>query len=118
MGRFLDAATACWRRLERPFDAAARRAVESLCAQAADLVRAGETEAARRLLSRAAEMNGAARSPLVGQYVANLAVVKKNLFLAVQAQIEALRLAPENALYRRNLRILLTVPYKEFIDHE
>jgi hypothetical protein len=48
------------------------------------------------------------------QYVANLAVITGRLFAALDAQKEALRLAPENALYRANLRNLLTIPYEEF----
>jgi len=55
-----------------------------------------------------------ARSPLVYQYVANLAALERQLFLAVHAQQEALRLEPDNALYLANLRRLLEVPFKSF----
>jgi hypothetical protein len=48
------------------------------------------------------------------QYVANLAVITGRLFAALDAQKEALRLAPESALYRDNLRNLLTVSYEQF----
>ncbi|MCP3999249.1 MAG: hypothetical protein GY722_29915 [bacterium] len=95
-----------------------RRRVEELCRQAAERVQAGRRDEAKALLSRAAALNGAARSPLVGHYAANLAVAEKNLFLAVQAQLEALRLEPDTELYRHNLRRLLTVPYKEFMAGE
>ncbi len=114
LDRFLDAAVRSWRAGATTFDRQARRDVERLCAEALGHVRAGRTTVAQELLSRAAARNAAARSPLVGQYVANLAVAERNLFLAVQAQAEALRLDPDNALYRSNLRRLLTVPYKEF----
>jgi hypothetical protein len=40
----------------------------------------------------------------------------RSLFLAVHAQQEALRHAPDNKLYRRNLANLLRVPFKEFRD--
>jgi hypothetical protein len=115
LDRFLDAAIGHWRRVLLPdFDPAAREQVEGLCRQAAEHAAAGRRDAAKALLSRAATLNDRARSPLVGHYVANLAVLEGNLFLAVQAQIEALRLDPDNRLYRVNLRRLLTVPYKEF----
>ncbi len=116
---FLDAAVDHWRQAAaKPFDRAARRRVEALCRDAAERVRAGRRDEARALLRRAAAQNGAARSPLVGHYVANLAVAEKNLFLAVEAQLKALRLAPDTELYRHNLRRLLTVPYREFMAGE
>jgi hypothetical protein len=59
----------------------------------------------------AAARNGAARAPCVPHYVANLAVLAGDLFPAVAAQKEALRLAPESALYRENLLRLLTLPH-------
>ncbi len=115
LDRFLTAATGHWRsETLNPVDQIARREVEGMCEQALAEVRAGRAATAKEILSRAATRNDAARSPIVGQYVANLAVAEKNLFLAVQAQLEALRLAPDNALYRSNLKRLLTVPYKEF----
>lgn len=61
-------------------------------------------------------LDDAARSPTVGHYLANLAVAENNLFLAVQAQLEGL--APDNELFRRNLRQLLTVPYEAFMARE
>ncbi len=119
LGRFLDAAAAHWRsRTPATIDQVARHEVDRLCEQAFAHVRAGRVEAAKELLSRAAARNSAARSPLVGQYVANLAVAENNLFLAVQAQLEALRLAPDNRLYRSNLERLLTVPYDRFTAGE
>lgn len=63
------------------------------------------------LLSRASALNRRVQSPRVPQYVANIAAVEKDLFLAVQAQREALRLDPGNALYRRNLETLLQTDF-------
>jgi hypothetical protein len=94
-----------------PADPGSRAEVEALCAQALDAIEAGDREESKRLLAGAARLNGRARSPLVPQYVANLAVMSGELFTAVAAQKEALRLAPENSLYRENLLRLLTLPY-------
>ncbi len=116
LDRFLDAVIQHWQLDAALFDANARREVEALCAKAYTHVRAGRHDTAKAILSRAAALNGAARSPLVGHYIANLAVTERNLFLAVQAQAEALRLSPGNPLYRSNLKQLLTVPYKDFTD--
>lgn len=114
---FLDEVTALWRReaaARPPGDPAALRAVEGLCRRAAERVGRGDLDGARELLSEAVRANAAARSPLVYQYVANVAVLERNLFLAVQAQEEALRLAPGDELYRRNLENLLRVGFEEF----
>jgi tetratricopeptide (TPR) repeat protein len=114
---FLDDAVVLWRRqlaARGPANPRALEQVEALCAQAAAFVQQGQVERARGVLSQAAALNGAARSPLVYQYITNLAVMDGSLFLAVHAQQEALRLAPENALYRRNLENLLRTPFKEF----
>ena len=92
-------------------DPAARAEVEALCAQAPHAIEAGDREDAKRVLAQAAELNTRARSPLVPQYVANLAVMSGELFTAVGAQKEALRLAPHSRLYRENLLRLLTLPY-------
>lgn len=110
----LSAVRAHWRRQWRAGDVEARRRVEALCERARRAVVAGRLSEAKRLLSQAAAQNGAARSPLVYQYVANVATLERDLFLAVQAQREALRLDPDNELYIRNLRSLLTVPYDDF----
>ncbi len=115
--RFLNAVTAVWRgSLPAPstVDAAARREVERLCDLAYESIERGDRDTAKELLSRAAERNAAARSPRVYQYVTNLAALEGDLFLAVHAQREALRLDPESVLYRRNLRALLTVPFEDF----
>jgi hypothetical protein len=40
-------------------------------------------------------------------------VITGDLFTAVGAQREALRLAPDNALHMSNLKNLLRVPFKE-----
>ncbi|MEM7586348.1 MAG: hypothetical protein AAF560_23350 [Acidobacteriota bacterium] len=114
LGRFLDAARSFWRRSLEPGDPEARAYVEALCERARQAVARSDLATAQRLLSQAADANSAARSPLVYQYIANVASLEGDLFLAVQAQREALRLAPDNALYLRNLRSLLTVPYREF----
>ena len=112
---FLEKATQYWGSTLQLGDSVQLAAVEALCQQAARQVERGEIALARESLSRAAALNGHARSPLVGQYVANLAVSDGDLALAVQAQIEALRLAPGNSLYRKNLLSLLTVPWAEFL---
>lgn len=112
---FVDAIADRWQALplEAPPDLTAQAIVEGLCDDARQAVEAGEIDHARRLLSTAAQRNGEARSPLVYQYIANLAVMTGDLFVAVNAQKEALRLAPDNALYRRNLASLLALPYKD-----
>ncbi len=109
---FVDAVAERWAEQEQPAgDPAARAAVEALCAQALRAIETGGREEAKRVLSQAAEMNGRARSALVPQYVANLAVMSGELFTAVGAQKEALRLDPASRLYRENLLRLLTLPY-------
>ncbi len=112
---FVDAVADRWsaRPPQAPPDPAAQAAVEGLCDDARQAVEAGEINQARQLLTTAAQRNGAARSPLVYQYIANLAVMTGDLFVAINAQKEALRLAPDNALYRRNLASLLALPYKD-----
>ena len=71
----------------------------------------GADEQAKRILAHAAELNARARSPLVPQYIANLAVMSGELFTAIAAQKEALRLDPGSRLYRENLLRLLAQPY-------
>lgn len=92
-------------------DPTARAEVEALCAQAQRAIAAGDVETAKRILADAAARNARARSPLVPHYVANVAVLSNELFTAVSAQKEALRLDPRNRLYRENLVRLLTRPY-------
>lgn len=87
--------------------------VEALCDDARRQVQQGDYASARRTLSAAARQNATVRSPLVYQYIANLAVMTGDLLVAVGAQKEALRLAPRNELYRSNLKSLLTVPFKD-----
>ncbi len=119
LDRFLDTAVELWSlKLPADVDPEIRRRVDGLCHRAAEHAEAGRRAAAKELLSRAASLNGRAHSPLVGHYVANVAVLEGDLFLAVQAQIEALRLDPDNHVYRANLRALLTVPYKEFTENQ
>ncbi len=109
---FVDAVAERWAAQEQPAgDPAARAEVEALCAQALRTIESGHREDAKRILSQAAEINGRARSALVPQYVANLAVMSSELFTAVGAQKEALRLDPGSRLYRENLLRLLTLPY-------
>jgi hypothetical protein len=113
---FIDDAASHWA-AARPAtgaDPAASAAVAGLCAEALQAIRDGEYERARRVLDQAAVQNRTVHSPLVYQYVANLAVITGHLLTAVDAQKEALRLAPENPRYRDNLLHLLTVPYAEF----
>jgi hypothetical protein len=112
----VETAVQAWRG-EKPSitgDAEAIVAVETLCDEARLHVESGNYNAARRALSEAAQHNATVRSPIVYQYIANVAVLTGDLFLAVGAQKEALRLEPENRLYQNNLRRLLSQPYKEF----
>jgi tetratricopeptide (TPR) repeat protein len=115
VGSFLTAVTAQWRARvpAAEADPGDRARVERLCAEAYAKLQANDRTGAKRLLSEAVRLNGRVRSPLVYQYVANVAVLDGDLFTAVNAQKEALRLAPDNALYRSNLRSLLTTPYRE-----
>ena len=100
------------RRTQPAGDPAARARGGSALRAGAARDRSGEREEAKRILSQAAELNGRARSPLVPQYVANLAVMSGEIFTAVGAQKEALRLDPGSRLYRENLLRLLTLPYE------
>jgi len=110
---FVDAVGARWEATPPVIeDRDARAQVEGMCADAHRMIESGDYAKANELLSRAAQIP-AARSPLVYQYIANLGVLAGDLFTAVAAQKEALRLAPANALYRTNLQHLLTVPYTE-----
>ncbi len=95
-------------------DSVARAEVEELGAHARRALEGGDRARARGILDEAVRRNGAARSPLVPQYVANLAVLTGELFTAVGAQKEALRLDPRNVLYRENLLRLLAVPYERW----
>jgi len=119
LGRFLAAVLAAWHDAATrrpPAAAAARGEVDELCRRALLHFEQGDVAAAKTLLSEAAQRNAPARSPRVYQYIANLAVLEKDLFLAVHASQEALRLEPASELYRKNLRHLLLVPFKEFRD--
>jgi hypothetical protein len=110
---FLARALATWSTSARPpTEPAARARVETLCAAAYEKIQHGDTAAAKTLLTSAAQQNDRARSPLVYQYIANVAVLDGDLFTAVSAQKEALRLAPTNELYQRNLLSLLRKPYE------
>jgi hypothetical protein len=109
---FVEEAAERWAAQGAPVgDPAARAEAEALCAQAHGAIETGDREAAKRLLARAMKLNARARSPLVPQYVANLAVLSGEIFTAVSAQKEALRLDPGSRLYRDNLVRLLTLPY-------
>lgn len=112
---FLDAATLRFTK-ERPrsFDPRARSRVETLCTGALAAIEEGRLDDARPLLSEGTALARRAVSALPFQYVTNVAVLERNLPLAVQSQIEALRLEPGNALYRRNLHALLTVSWEQF----
>jgi hypothetical protein len=115
LDRLLDEAAEKWSALPAPpaADPGARAQVDELCRRALRHIESGNHSAAKEILTRAVEWNREVRSPLVYQYVANLAVLGGDVFVAVGAQKEALRLAPGNDLYRRNLRHLLEVPYEE-----
>ena len=112
---FVDAVAAKWQAAgpQPEGDPSAKAEVDTLCERAHQLIEAGDLNGARRVLTDAARRNATARSPLVYQYIANLGVMAGDLFVAVNAQKEALRLAPQNPLYQRNLKSLLKVPYKE-----
>jgi uncharacterized protein HemY len=110
----VEQVAARWSEGSRAGDPAARAEVEASCADALRAIEAGEHDRAKRILEDAARRNGAARSPLVPQYVANLAVMTGELFTALSAQKEALRLDPRNPLHRENLLRLLTVPWERF----
>jgi hypothetical protein len=111
--RFVDDVAAVWAAAPAPPPAREedRLQVEALCEEARQAVAAGDHAAARTALDQALRRNATVHSPLVYQYVANLAVLTGDLFTAVGAQKEALRLAPANALYRRNLVRLLAMPF-------
>jgi len=97
-----------------PGDPEVRREVETMCAEAYRRIQAKDAAGAKQILAAAARRNTAARSPLVHQYIANVAVITGELFVAVGAQKEALRIDPGNALFRQNLTHLLRVPYQRF----
>jgi hypothetical protein len=111
--RFLEQATGLWR-ASKPadFDPKAREQVEAMCLAAERMLRSGRPQEATRLLTEAERLDRRAGSPLVYQYLANVSVLAGDPFMAVRAQKEALRLAPDNALYRRNLKALLTTSYE------
>ena len=116
MAAFVDAVAVRWRKAASsapPGDPSARERVDALCRRALAHIEADEIGAAKRLLSEAARANGAARSPLVPRYVANLAVQEGELFTAVTAQREALRLDPADPVNAANLKHLLAVPWGE-----
>ena len=111
---FIGQVAEAWRGAHQPETAPEARAeVESLCEQARQQIELEDYTAAKAILAEAARRNTTARSPLVYQYIANLAVMTGDLFVALSAQKEALRLAPDNKLYQRNLANLLTIPYKQ-----
>jgi hypothetical protein len=114
VGRFVDEAAELWRSAEpQAFDPKTREQVEAMCLAAERMLKEGRPLEATRVLTEAERLNRKARSPLVYQYLANVSVLAGDLFMAVRAQKEALRLAPDNLLYRRNLKALLTKPYEE-----
>ncbi len=112
---FVDAVAAHWQAAgpPPPGDGADKAEVDALCEEALRLIQAGDVMRARQVLTDAARRNAKARSPLVYQYIANLGVMAGDLFVAVNAEKEALRLAPQSPLYVRNLKSLLKTPYKE-----
>ncbi|HEX2464064.1 MAG TPA: hypothetical protein VHR17_05505, partial [Thermoanaerobaculia bacterium] len=113
---FVDEVAARWRAAPPPGapDLEARAKVEALCDLALQAIDRGDRDRARSLLSDAAALNGDARSPRVFLYIANLAALTGDLHAALAAQKELLRFTPDDALARRNLAVLLTVPAAEF----
>jgi arabinofuranosyltransferase len=111
--RFVDLLAARWQRRSnegRTFDTEARNEVNNLLKRVYVHVQAGEYPEAKKLLSDAAALNASARSPLVFQYIANVAVQTGEIWAALSAQKEALRLAPDNDLYITNLKKLMKQP--------
>ena len=113
---FVDAVAARWRAAPPPGapDPEARAKVESMCDLALQAVerrrsRSGAIDPVRR---RGGERRR--RSPRVFMYIANLAAITGDLHAALAAQKELLRLIPDDALARRNLAVLLTLPAAEF----
>lgn len=119
VGDFVEAVAEIWRGEQARWPAPGpeieeeRRRVEELCEEARLRVEEGDLEAARRILSRAAAANARARSPRVYRYMANLAVMTGEIFVALAAQKEALRRAPASRLHAENLKRLLTLPWEE-----
>ncbi|MGH7898715.1 MAG: hypothetical protein ACREQQ_12230, partial [Candidatus Binatia bacterium] len=114
LGGFIQAVAEKWQAdstAAPPADPKERAEIDRICALAEQSTRAGDHERARNILAAAVARNDRARSPLPFQYLANLGVITSDLFVAVTSQKEALRLAPENPLYRENLVRLLAVPY-------
>lgn len=112
-GAFLGRAAELWQREAAslpPPDAAARAEVDRLCDAARQAVESRKVAEARGLLERAEGLNGPARSALVYQYLANLAVLSGDRLAALTAQKEAMRLAPGNPLHRANLERLFKAP--------
>ncbi len=111
----VDAATRLWRDQRSPpsVDPSRQQEIEAIAEQARLAVQRRDIATAKQLLSTAATDNQQVRSPIVYQYIANVAVMAGDPFIAIAAQKEALRLRPENQLYRRNLIALLTKPYKD-----
>ncbi len=112
---FVGAVAERWQntRPDRQPDPMAEAQVEVLCERARRQVEQGDYARAKSILAEAARRNASVSNPVVYQYIANLAVMTGDLFAALAAQKEALRLAPGNRLYRRNLRNLLTQPYEQ-----
>lgn len=98
-----------------PGDVQPSAEVRALCDQAHSLIELKQYSEAKQVLADATRRNRSPRSPLVFQYVANLATITGDLFTAIAAQKEALRMAPRNPLYQQNLRGLLSVPYEEAV---
>jgi hypothetical protein len=113
---FVDAAAARWRAAPPPGPSApeALAKVNSMCDAALQAIERGDRDQARSILSAAAVANSEAHSPRVFLYIANLAAMTADLHAALAAQKELVRLAPDDALARRNLAVLLTQPAAEF----
>lgn len=116
--RLVDAAVRLWQAKRAPAEVQAQlqEEIEAICEQARLSVEHGDMAAAKRLLATAAAKNERIQSPMVYQYIANVAVMAGDPFVAIAAQKEALRLQPNNQLYRRNLIALLSEPYKDLAE--
>lgn len=109
---FVDAASAHWSASAPAVETPPTPEVLALCDKARVLIEAKRYDEAKPVLAEAARRNQG-RSALVYQYIATLAAFTGDLFTAVAAQKEALRLVPNTRLLRQNLSNFLVRPYEE-----
>ncbi len=115
--RLIDIALRTWREPLRPTDGdpVLRARVDALCDEARRAAESEKIPLAKKLLAQASQLNRTLQSAVVFQYIANVAILSHDPFIAIGAQKEALRIEPDNTLYRHNLTALLTKPYKSFV---